>query len=81
MGFAVPLTAWLRGPLEARAERLLGSSALESVGIDPSAARAEWKRFASGRAQHPHQIWNLFAIAAWAERWQPQPAAATLASP
>jgi len=73
MGFGVPLTSWLRGPLRERADRLFDSSDLEAVGIDPNVAREEWRGFASGRSDVSHQIWNLFALAAWAARWQPQP--------
>jgi asparagine synthase (glutamine-hydrolysing) len=75
MGFGVPLTSWLRGPLRDRADRVFESSDLESVGIDPSVAREEWRRFASGRSDASSQMWNMFAIAAWAARWQPQPSA------
>jgi asparagine synthase (glutamine-hydrolysing) len=75
MGFGVPLSSWLRGPLRDRADRLFGSSDLETVGIDADVAREEWRRFASGRSDASPQIWNLFAIAAWAARWQPQPSA------
>lgn len=76
MGFGVPLTAWLRGPLRARVDQLFASPVFESVGIDREHARAEWLQFVNGRPDGPDQLWNLFALAAWAQRWQPQPAAA-----
>jgi asparagine synthase (glutamine-hydrolysing) len=73
MGFAVPLTAWLQGPLRARAQKLFESDALEAVGVDAGVARAEWRQFVGGRVEQAHQIWSLVALAMWAERWQPQP--------
>jgi asparagine synthase (glutamine-hydrolysing) len=76
MGFGVPLTAWLRGPLRQRVDGLFDSRELEAVGIDPTVARAEWRQFRDSRSDKSHsQIWNLFALAAWAARWQPQPSA------
>jgi len=80
MGFGVPLTKWLRGPLRSRAERLFESTALEALGIDSQYARQSWRQFVAGGSEQSHQIWNLFAIGAWAERWQPQPASAALAA-
>jgi asparagine synthase (glutamine-hydrolysing) len=71
MGFGVPLTSWLRGPLRTRAEHLFASETLERIGVDTARARAEWQHFVSGQSDRSDQIWNLFAIGAWAERWQP----------
>jgi len=73
MGFGVPLTRWLRGPLRSRADRLFESTALASIGIDAECARTEWRKFASGRSEQSHQIWNLLALARWVERWEPRP--------
>lgn len=79
MGFGVPLTSWLLGPLRSRADRLFESSQLEAVGIDARRARDEWRRFAAGGSEQSPQIWNLVALAMWAERWQPEPASSSLA--
>jgi asparagine synthase (glutamine-hydrolysing) len=71
MGFGVPLDAWMRGQLRDRIESLFASEVFASVGVDSVSARAEWRRFVEGRGDRPDQVWNLFTLAAWAERWRP----------
>ncbi len=74
MGFGVPLASWLLGPLREDVDRLFASDAFERVGVDANVARQEWRNFVDF-PDRPDQIWSLFALAAWADRWRLQGAA------
>ncbi len=70
MGFAVPLEAWLRGPLRAWAENLLNERRLrESVFLDPVPVRRLWGLHLAGGSGLQHALWNLLMFQAWHERW------------
>lgn len=70
MGFAVPLDAWLRGPLYDWAESLLDEKRLAADGLfDAAAVRAAWRRFLDGEGNLQHGIWGLLQAQAWLERW------------
>lgn len=73
MGFGVPLTDWLSGPLRARMEDLLEGPALRTLGLDDRAARSLWEAFRAGREVRASTVWALFALLSWAERWKPDP--------
>lgn len=65
-GFAVPLGAWLRGPLREWAEELLSQSALLDCGIfDVAAVRRVWAVHQSGRHNHAHRLWVALMLQAW----------------
>ena len=66
MGFAVPLAAWLRGPLRDWAEALLDPATLRHEGwLDPSAVRDAWAQHLKGRDNRVHQLWNVLMFQAW----------------
>jgi asparagine synthase (glutamine-hydrolysing) len=77
MGFGVPLDAWLRGGLRPALEDLvLGRDAAE---YDSAAARRVVQDHLSGRRPAAHQVWSLFVLELWRDRWLTQagtPAAA-----
>jgi asparagine synthase (glutamine-hydrolysing) len=65
-GFAVPLAAWLRGPLRAWAETLLEPSALREGGlVDPVAVGKLWQAHLSGRADHGPVLWSILMLEGW----------------
>ncbi len=60
MGFAVPLAAWLRGPLKERVrERLLGARADQGGIFDPEAIRRVVTEHETGARDHSAVLWAL----------------------
>jgi asparagine synthase (glutamine-hydrolysing) len=67
-GFAIPLTAWLRGPLREWAEGLLGAGRLEREGyLRPAPIRRAWQQLLDGAASNQERIWNVLMFQAWLE--------------
>lgn len=68
-GFAVPLGAWLRGPLRPWAEDLLEPRQLATVGfLDTAAVRHTWAQHLAGRPRQDG-LWNLLMLLAWRRDW------------
>lgn len=68
-GFAIPLAAWLRGPLSEWAEQLLGEQALRQQDLlRPDAVRREWREFCAGKRANQHRLWALLMFQAWRRR-------------
>jgi asparagine synthase (glutamine-hydrolysing) len=67
-GFAVPLAAWLRGPLRDWAEALLDEARLRHEGfLDPAPVAACWRAHLAGRAHLQDDLWNVLSFQAWLE--------------
>jgi asparagine synthase (glutamine-hydrolysing) len=67
-GFAVPLDAWLRGPLRDWAEALLDESRLRTeCFIDPAPVRKKWNEHLTGRRNWQYPIWDVLMFQAWLE--------------
>lgn len=74
-GFAVPMAAWLRGPLRDWAEDLLARSALlESGMLNPEPIRKAWRDHVSGQGNHHHRLWVILMLQAWLRRVRPSAA-------
>jgi len=70
MGFAVPIGAWLRGPLKAWADDLLSADALAAHGlIEAAPIRAAWADHLAGRGSWDHHLWIVLMFQAWWRRW------------
>jgi len=68
-GFALPIGAWLRGPLRAWAEPLLTPAALEDgAGFDAAVITAIWRRHLAGHAEEL-RLWPVLMFQAWRARW------------
>jgi asparagine synthase (glutamine-hydrolysing) len=67
MGFAVPIGAWLRGPLRDWAESLLDESRLRREGYFHAAAvREKWKACLAGRPTE-YFLWDVLMFQSWLE--------------
>lgn len=67
-GFAVPVDAWLRGPLRDWAESLLSKQALERCGlIDPAPVRRRWQAHLAGRENAAQALWPILMFQSWLE--------------
>jgi asparagine synthase (glutamine-hydrolysing) len=79
MGFAVPVDAWLRGPLREWAEDLLDERRLRGEGFfEAGPIRSLWAEHLAGRGYGQHQLWDILMFQAWHEHWMsssPLPAA------
>jgi asparagine synthase (glutamine-hydrolysing) len=72
MGFAVPLDAWLRGPLRPWAEDLLSSASLKDLPLLYSRqAQSLWQAHLKGQGHHAQQLWTVLQLLAWQRRWKP----------
>lgn len=68
MGFAVPVGAWLRGPLRDWAESLLDPSRLKSEGIlNANKVQEIWRSHLNGIEHHVTNLWALLMFQAWLE--------------
>jgi asparagine synthase (glutamine-hydrolysing) len=68
-GFAVPLNAWLRGPLQEWAEALLAPDTIRCAGYyNVDAVAKLWDEHRSGRRNRQHQLWNVLMFHAWLGR-------------
>ena len=69
-GFAVPVGAWLRGPLRDWAENLLDERRLREEGwFDAKLVRIAWDAHQAGRGNHWQAIWGVCMAQEWAARW------------
>ena len=67
-GFAIPLDAWLRGPLRNWAESLLAEDRLRREGFfHPQSIRETWARHLRGKATEGSRLWSVLMFQAWFE--------------
>ena len=65
-GFAAPIGQWLRGPLAADWPELLLDGRLRDRGIfEPREVTRLWDEHRTGRADHPHRLWQLVMLELW----------------
>ncbi len=68
-GFAMPIGAWLRGPLRPWAEELLDPKLLQSQGyLQPEPIQRLWRAHLRG-ADHTPQLWSVLMWQLWLAEW------------
>jgi asparagine synthase (glutamine-hydrolysing) len=66
-GFAVPLAAWLRGPLRDWAESLLTPASIETAAeLSARPIRTLWSQHLGGRRDWSRALWNVLMFQEWA---------------
>ena len=69
-GFAAPIGDWLRGPLAGMTHELLNDGRLAGRGLfDSREVTRLWDDHRTGRAQHPHRLWQLIMLELWFRRF------------
>jgi len=68
-GFAMPIGAWLRGPLRQWADDLLDPALLHRQGhLQPQPIQRLWRKHLAG-ADHTPQLWAVLMWQAWLAEW------------
>ena len=68
-GFAVPIGAWLRGPLRDWAEDLLEPARMAQEGwFDAAIVGARWRDHLTGRRDSTQALWAILMFQAWQRR-------------
>lgn len=69
-GFAIPIGAWLRGPLRDWAESLLSPDALAGQpALDAAAIQKRWAEHLSGTHDRTASLWGVLMFQAWTREW------------
>jgi asparagine synthase (glutamine-hydrolysing) len=80
-GFAVPLGAWLRGPLRAWAEDLIDETTVRNQGfLNTQVVRSLWKSHLHGTTDNHAALWDVISFQAWLRSQRSAPAKLGLAA-
>lgn len=66
MGFGVPISDWLRGPLKDWASDLLSEAALQATGIfNVNEVKKHWEAHLSGSRNWEYPLWSILMFQTW----------------
>jgi asparagine synthase (glutamine-hydrolysing) len=72
MGFHLPLSNWLRGPLREWAEDLFDPGCIRQEGLlDPNPIRTKWQEHLSGRRDRVDHLWPVLMFRSWLKHQGP----------
>ncbi|OJX10918.1 MAG: asparagine synthase (glutamine-hydrolyzing) [Caedibacter sp. 37-49] len=70
MGFGVPISKWLQGPLRPWAEELISKKRLENSGyFDIKQVQQMWQLHLTGQKNYQHQLWSILMFEAWKDAY------------
>jgi len=70
VGFAAPMSEWLRGDFGARAEAgVLGSELMKSGFFNVDTIKGQFDAHRQGRRDEAIRLWTLFNLTAWHDHW------------
>ena len=73
-GFAIPIGAWLRGPLRDWAEALIAPQRLRQEGLlRPEPIAQRWREHLAGTHDHTPSLWAVLMLQAWLEEQSRSP--------
>lgn len=66
MGFGVPISEWLKGPLRDWAEALLDPSLLHRQGfLDAAVVQQRWEQHLANKGNWQYHLWDILMFQAW----------------
>lgn len=69
MGFAVPLSEWMKGPLRDWVEALLDEKKLQEQGyFDAKLIQKKWREHLSGKRNWQNLLWDVVVFQSWLEK-------------
>jgi asparagine synthase (glutamine-hydrolysing) len=68
MGFGVPISSWLRGPLKDWAESILSEEKIKNAGLlNYEIIKKKWDEHQSGKRNWQYHLWDVLMFQAWYE--------------
>jgi len=69
-GFGTPMVEWLRGPFGVRAQETVRRSTLIEAGaLELAPLNRLFAEHRAGRSDWSYQLWNVYNVCAWHDRW------------
>ena len=66
MGFGIPISTWLKGPLRGWCDELLSKNSIEQFGVlDYESVNKIWQQHKEQNIDWGYQIWILVSLQAW----------------